>query len=63
MEICLTNNIDFLIVEIQFDQQINMRVVIVRGPNEDDNINKKEEFWEDLTQIVEDTEGKLLIQF
>lgn len=48
-------------VEMQLDQQNTTTVVIVYGPGDGETANKKDEFWEELTEITEKLNGRVIL--
>lgn len=48
-------------LEIKLQEKGNTTIIIAYGPNEDDSINKKDLFWEEMEGAIEDVSGRLII--
>lgn len=48
-------------VELQIDKQNKITLVIVYGPGEDEIARKKDEFWEQISEITESINGRVLL--
>ncbi|XP_063911972.1 craniofacial development protein 2-like [Zophobas morio] len=50
-----------MVVEVRFDEDEFWTVIIVYGPNENDNKNSKEKFWDELQEVYEKSSSPILI--
>ncbi|XP_044759762.1 uncharacterized protein LOC123317348 [Coccinella septempunctata] len=50
-----------LSVEIKHLNNEIKTIIVVYGPNEDDNTETKDKFWEDLTMVTEEAKGIIII--
>ncbi|KAK9701251.1 hypothetical protein QE152_g30741 [Popillia japonica] len=48
-------------VEMELEEAMKTTIITVYGPNEDEQASIKDEFWDQLTEITERSEGRLLI--
>lgn len=50
------------ILQIEMKEENRMKtIIVVYGPNEDDTIENKNNFWEELTLVVEEAKGTLFV--
>lgn len=54
-------NENILKIEFDLDRKSKTTILIVYGPNEDERVQVKEEFWETLTETIERVTDRLLI--
>lgn len=50
-----------LLVEMKDNSGDCMSIIVVYGPNEDDKVEEKDKFWEDLSMITEDARENIYI--
>lgn len=50
-----------LTVEMKLEDQTKTIIVVTYGPNEDETRGEKEEFWEKLSEVVEDINGRIIL--
>ncbi|XP_063933559.1 craniofacial development protein 2-like [Zophobas morio] len=50
-----------MVVEVRFDEDEFWTVIIVYGPNENDNKNSKDKFWDELQEVYEKSSSPILI--
>lgn len=48
-------------IEMEIEYQVSTTVIIVYGPNEDEEVKQKEEFWEILEEVTEDAKARLIV--
>lgn len=56
---CISERI--LKIEIEPDKENKQNILILYGPNEDATTTTKEEFWENVTEVIEDTKGSIVV--
>ena len=48
-------------VDMKIDEQTTTTIVVAYGPSEDETTSRKEEFWEQMTEVAEETRGRMII--
>ncbi|KAJ3650568.1 hypothetical protein Zmor_016658 [Zophobas morio] len=48
-------------IEMRLEGRNNTKIIITYGPKEDEKMEIKEEFWHELTEIVENLVGQTII--
>lgn len=56
---CISERI--LVVQFEVEKQEKLNILILYGPNEDEKAANKDKFWEEVTEIVDDIKGKIVI--
>lgn len=48
-------------IELKVEHQEKLSILVLYGPNEDDTVSNKDNFWKEVSEAVDDLKGKLMV--